>query len=69
VAKVGTSKAGGKINQQAVVHSWLAVDTHSNNNNNNNNNKKALKTSFVLLILKKKIQEGAFSFQAVEFRN
>jgi hypothetical protein len=30
VAKVGTSKAGGTISQQAVVHSWLAADAHGN---------------------------------------
>jgi hypothetical protein len=36
VAKVGTSKAGGTISQQAVVHPWLAADAHNNNNNNNN---------------------------------
>jgi hypothetical protein len=30
VAKVGTSKAGGTISQQAVVHPWLAADAHGN---------------------------------------
>jgi hypothetical protein len=30
VAKVVTSKAGGTISQQAVVHPWLAADTHGN---------------------------------------
>jgi hypothetical protein len=30
VAKVGTSKAGGTISQQAAVHPWLAVDAHGN---------------------------------------
>jgi hypothetical protein len=30
VAKVGTSKAGGTISQQAVVHPWLAADAHVN---------------------------------------
>jgi hypothetical protein len=28
VAKVGTSKAGGTISQQAAVHPWLAADAH-----------------------------------------
>jgi formylmethanofuran dehydrogenase subunit C len=30
VAKVGTSKAGGTISQQAAVHLWLAADAHGN---------------------------------------
>jgi hypothetical protein len=30
VAKVGTSKAGGTISQQAAVHPWLAADVHGN---------------------------------------
>jgi hypothetical protein len=30
VVKVGTSKAGGTISQQAVVHPWLAADAHGN---------------------------------------
>jgi hypothetical protein len=30
VAKVGTSKAGGIISQQAAVHPWLAADAHGN---------------------------------------
>jgi hypothetical protein len=30
VAKVGTSKAGGTISQQAVVHPWLAADAQGN---------------------------------------
>jgi hypothetical protein len=30
VAKVGTSKAGGTISQQAAVHPWLAADAHGN---------------------------------------
>jgi hypothetical protein len=30
VAKVGTSKAGGTISQQAAVHPWLAADAHVN---------------------------------------
>jgi hypothetical protein len=33
VAKVGTSKAGGTISQQAVVHPWLAADAHGNKQN------------------------------------
>jgi hypothetical protein len=28
VAKVGTSKVGGTISQQAAVHPWLAADAH-----------------------------------------
>jgi hypothetical protein len=28
VAKVGRSKAGGTISQQAAVHPWLAADAH-----------------------------------------
>jgi hypothetical protein len=32
VAKVGTSKAGGTISQQAVVHPWLATDAQQTNN-------------------------------------
>jgi hypothetical protein len=28
--KVGTSKAGGTISQQAAVHPWLAADAHGN---------------------------------------
>jgi hypothetical protein len=31
VAKVGTSKEGGAISQQAVVHSWLAADAQQTN--------------------------------------
>jgi hypothetical protein len=34
VAKVGTSKAGGTISQQAVVHPWLATDAHGNKQTN-----------------------------------
>jgi hypothetical protein len=34
VAKVGTSKAGGTISQQAAVHPWLAVDAHGNKQRN-----------------------------------
>jgi hypothetical protein len=30
VAKVGTSKAGGTISQQAAVHPWLAADARNN---------------------------------------
>jgi hypothetical protein len=30
VAKAGTSKAGGTISQQAVVHPWLAAEAHGN---------------------------------------
>jgi hypothetical protein len=30
VTKVGTSKAGGTISQQAAVHPWLAADAHVN---------------------------------------
>jgi hypothetical protein len=30
VANVGTSKAGGKIIQQAAVHPWLAADAQGN---------------------------------------
>jgi hypothetical protein len=30
MAKVGTSKAGGTISQQAAVHPWLAADAHGN---------------------------------------
>jgi hypothetical protein len=30
VAEVGTSKAGGTISQQAVVHPWLAADARGN---------------------------------------
>jgi hypothetical protein len=31
VAKVGTSKAGGTISQQAVAHPWLATDAEQTN--------------------------------------
>jgi hypothetical protein len=31
VAKVGTSKAGGTISQQAVPHPWLATDAQQTN--------------------------------------
>jgi hypothetical protein len=34
VAKVGTSKAGGIISQQAAVHPWLAADAHGNKQTN-----------------------------------
>jgi hypothetical protein len=34
VAKVGTSKAGGTISQQAVVHPWLGADAHGNKQTN-----------------------------------
>jgi hypothetical protein len=34
VAKVGTSKAGGTISQQAAVHPWLAADAHVNKQTN-----------------------------------
>jgi hypothetical protein len=34
VAKVGTSKAGGTISQQAVVHPWLAADAQGNKQTN-----------------------------------
>jgi hypothetical protein len=37
VAKVGTSKAGGTISQQAVVHPWLAADVHGNKQTNKGN--------------------------------
>jgi hypothetical protein len=30
VVKVGTSKAGGTISQQAAVHTWHAADAHGN---------------------------------------
>jgi hypothetical protein len=30
MAKVGTSKAGGTMSQQAAVHPWLAADAHVN---------------------------------------
>jgi hypothetical protein len=30
VAKVGTSKAGGTISQQAAVQPWLVADAHVN---------------------------------------
>jgi hypothetical protein len=39
VAKVGTSKAGGTIKQQAAVHPWLAVDAHGNKQTNKQTNK------------------------------
>jgi hypothetical protein len=35
VAKVGTSKAGGTISQQAAVHPWLAADAHENKQTKN----------------------------------
>jgi hypothetical protein len=35
VAKVGTSKAGGTISQQAAVHPWLAADAHVNKQTSN----------------------------------
>jgi hypothetical protein len=38
VAKVGTSKTGSTISQQAAVHPWLAADAHVNKQTNNNNN-------------------------------
>jgi hypothetical protein len=31
VANVGTSKAGGTISQQTVVHPWLATDAQKTN--------------------------------------
>jgi hypothetical protein len=34
VAKVGKSKAGVTISQQAVVHPWLAADAHGNKQTN-----------------------------------
>jgi hypothetical protein len=34
MAKVGTSKAGDTIGQQAVVHPWLAADAHGINQTN-----------------------------------
>jgi hypothetical protein len=34
VAKVGTSKAGGTISQQAAVHPWLAADAQGNKQTN-----------------------------------
>jgi hypothetical protein len=34
VAKVGTSKAGGKISQQAAVHPWLVADAYGNKQTN-----------------------------------
>jgi hypothetical protein len=34
VAKVGTSKVGGTISQQAAVHPWLAADAHGNKQTN-----------------------------------
>jgi hypothetical protein len=34
VAKVGTSKAGATISQQAAVHPWLAADAHANKQRN-----------------------------------
>jgi hypothetical protein len=37
VAELGTSKSGGTISQQAVVHPWLVMEAQENNNNNNNN--------------------------------
>jgi hypothetical protein len=37
VAKVGTSKAGGTISQQAAVHPWLAADAHGNKQTNKTN--------------------------------
>jgi hypothetical protein len=36
MAKVGTSKAGGTISQQAAVHPWLAADAHGNKQTNKN---------------------------------
>jgi hypothetical protein len=35
VAKVGTSKVGGTISQQAVVHPWLAAVAHGKTNKQN----------------------------------
>jgi hypothetical protein len=35
VAKVGTSKAGGTISQQAAVHPWIAADAHGHKQTNN----------------------------------
>jgi hypothetical protein len=46
VAKVGTSKAGGTISQQAAVHPWLAVDTHVNKQTNKRNMLINLKIGF-----------------------
>jgi hypothetical protein len=34
VAKGGTSKVGGTISQQAVVHPWLAANVHGNKQTN-----------------------------------
>jgi hypothetical protein len=35
VAKVGMSKAGGTISQQAAVHPWLTADAHGNKQQQN----------------------------------
>jgi hypothetical protein len=40
VAKVGTSKAGGTICQQAVVHPWLATDAQQTNKQTNKQKQK-----------------------------
>jgi hypothetical protein len=51
VAKVGTSKAGGTISQQAAVHPWLAADAHANKQTNKL--KKNLQRQNMLPALKK----------------
>jgi hypothetical protein len=48
VAKVGTSKAGGTISQQAAVHPWLAADAHGNKTNNSHENVEFFNVSLVV---------------------
>jgi hypothetical protein len=48
VAKVGTSKAGGTISQQAVVHPCLAADARVNKQKNSSI---SLQTSKILVIV------------------
>jgi hypothetical protein len=48
VAKVGTSKAGGTISQQAEVHPRLAADAHGNKETNPLNEKMSYLTRYVM---------------------
>jgi hypothetical protein len=48
VAKVGTSKAGGTISQQAAVHPWLAADAHGNKQNDDKKFESSFRTPLKL---------------------
>jgi hypothetical protein len=45
VAKGGTSKAGGTISQQAVVHPWLSTDAQQTNKQKQTNKNKNKQTN------------------------